>query len=156
MLPEHVKVVGRTRDWLRYEVPDKFIKREVRGHYRGQKQIWFLLRMVGRDCDICLRATDHPEFDAWRWNEYWVPLDAVIEFKRDVYQLALTELSRFLRRTAARSERSERIAHHGPRYPRVIQTMTIEAPSVSAAGTAIEAECSVEEVHVFAQRPLRD
>jgi putative (di)nucleoside polyphosphate hydrolase len=89
---------------LRYEVPDKFIKREVRGHYRGQKQIWFLLRMVGRDCDICLRATDHPEFDAWRWNEYWVPLDAVIEFKRDVYQLALTELSRFLRRPAQRAE----------------------------------------------------
>lgn len=104
--PEHVKIVGRTRDWLRYEVPDKFIKREVRGHYRGQKQIWFLLRMVGRDCDICLRATDHPEFDAWRWNEYWVPLDAVIEFKRDVYQLALTELSRFLRRPASRHDKS--------------------------------------------------
>jgi putative (di)nucleoside polyphosphate hydrolase len=100
LMPQHVKVLGRTRDWLRYEVPDKFIKREVRGHYRGQKQIWFLLRMVGRDCDICLRATDHPEFDAWRWNEYWVPLDAVIEFKRDVYQLALSELSRFLRRPA--------------------------------------------------------
>ncbi|WP_420813294.1 RNA pyrophosphohydrolase [Pararobbsia silviterrae] len=98
LMPHHVKVLGRTRDWLRYEVPDKFIKREVRGHYRGQKQIWFLLRMMGRDCDICLRATDHPEFDAWRWNEYWVPLDAVIEFKRDVYQLALSELSRFLRR----------------------------------------------------------
>ena len=64
LLPEHVKIIGRTRDWLRYEVPDKFIKREVRGHYRGQKQIWFLLRMVGRDCDICLRACDHPEFDA--------------------------------------------------------------------------------------------
>jgi putative (di)nucleoside polyphosphate hydrolase len=48
LLPEHVKVIGRTRDWLRYEVPDKFIKREVRGHYRGQKQIWFLLRMVGQ------------------------------------------------------------------------------------------------------------
>jgi putative (di)nucleoside polyphosphate hydrolase len=156
LLPEHVKVVGRTRDWLRYEVPDKFIKREVRGHYRGQKQIWFLLRMVGRDCDICLRATDHPEFDAWRWNEYWVPLDAVIEFKRDVYQLALTELSRFLRRTSARSERGERAAHHGPRYPRVIQTMTIEAPPVSAGGAAIEAECSVEEVHVFARRPLHE
>ena len=102
--PEHVKVIGRTRDWLRYEVPDKFIKREVRGHYRGQKQIWFLLRMVGRDCDICLRATDHPEFDAWRWNHYWVPLDAVIEFKRDVYQLALTELSRFLRRAIPRQD----------------------------------------------------
>lgn len=102
--PEHVKVIGRTRDWLRYEVPDRFIRREIRGHYRGQKQIWFLLRMVGRDCDICLRATNHPEFDAWRWNSYWVPLDAVIEFKRDVYHLALTELSRFVRRTQAKVE----------------------------------------------------
>lgn len=99
LLPEHVRIVGRTRDWLRYEVPDKFIRREIRGHYRGQKQIWFLLRMVCRDCDIHLRASDHPEFDAWRWSQYWVPLEAVIEFKRDVYQLALTELSRFLNRS---------------------------------------------------------
>ena len=131
LLPEHVKVIGRTRDWLRYEVPDKFIKREVRGHYRGQKQIWFLLRMVGRDCDICLRATDHPEFDAWRWNEYWVPLDCVIEFKRDVYQLALTELSRFMRRAAPRAEKPG--GHHGPRYPRIASSM--ESPPDSTVMT---------------------
>ena len=98
LLPEHVKILGRTRDWLRYEVPDHFIKREIRGHYRGQKQIWFLLRMVGRDCDVNLRASTHPEFDAWRWHDYWVPLDTVIEFKRGVYQMALQELSRFLNR----------------------------------------------------------
>ena len=66
----------------------------------GQKQIWFLLQLTGRDSDMNLRATDHPEFDAWRWNEYWVPLDVVIEFKRDVYQMALTELARFLPRGA--------------------------------------------------------
>ena len=47
-----------------------------------------------------MRATDHPEFDAWRWNEYWIPLDVVIEFKRDVYQMALTELARFLPRSS--------------------------------------------------------
>jgi putative (di)nucleoside polyphosphate hydrolase len=94
---EHVKIIGRTRDWLRYDVPDHFIKREVRGHYRGQKQIWFLLRMIGRDTDVNLRVSEHPEFDAWRWHEYWVPLDVVIEFKRDVYTKALQELSRFLR-----------------------------------------------------------
>jgi putative (di)nucleoside polyphosphate hydrolase len=69
--PEHVQVIARTRDWLRYEVPDHFIRKEARGHYRGQKQIWFLLRLVGRDSDMNLRATDHPEFDAWRWNDYW-------------------------------------------------------------------------------------
>ena len=98
--PEHVRILGRTRGWLRYEVPTHWIKREWRGSYKGQKQIWFLLRLVGRDNDVSLRATAKPEFDAWRWNEYWVPLDVVIEFKRDVYQMALTELSRFLPRPA--------------------------------------------------------
>jgi putative (di)nucleoside polyphosphate hydrolase len=96
--PEHVRILARTRDWLRYEVPQHYIRRDARGHYKGQKQIWFLLRLTGRDCDLDLRATDHPEFDAWRWNDYWVPLDLVIEFKRDVYQMALSELARFLPR----------------------------------------------------------
>jgi len=94
--PDHVRIVGRTRDWLRYEVPESWIRREWRGSYRGQKQIWFLLRLIGRDSDISLRSTDHPEFDAWRWHDYWIPLEAVIEFKREVYSQALNELSRLL------------------------------------------------------------
>lgn len=93
---EHVKILGRTRDWLRYEVPDRWIRREWRGNYRGQKQIWFLLRLIGRDTDVCLRASEKPEFDAWRWNDYWVPSEAVVDFKREVYQKALSELVRFL------------------------------------------------------------
>jgi len=58
-----------------------------------------------------LRATDHPEFDAWRWNDYWVPLEAVVDFKRGVYQMALTELARYLPRHDARN----RYLRHGNR-----------------------------------------
>ncbi len=94
--PGHVSILGRTQGWLHYDVPTKWVKREWRGSYKGQKQIWFLLRLTGRDCDVCLRATGHPEFDAWRWNEYWVSLDSVIEFKREVYRLALGELVQYL------------------------------------------------------------
>ena len=94
--PDHVRILGRTRDWLRYEVPSTWIKREWRGNYRGQKQIWYLLRLVGRDSDLNLRADTRPEFDAWRWNDYWVDLDGVIEFKRDVYKRALNELEHYL------------------------------------------------------------
>lgn len=101
---EHVRILGRTRDWLRYEVPKQWIRREWRSTYRGQKQIWFMLRLTGRDTDVSLRASDHPEFDAWRWSDYWVPLDAVIEFKRGVYQQALIELSRFVFRHPADRE----------------------------------------------------
>ncbi len=96
--PEHVRIVARTRDWLRYEVPERYIRRDARGFYKGQKQIWYLLQMVVADHHLNLRATDHPEFDAWRWNDYWVPLDVVVEFKRGVYEMALTELVRFLPR----------------------------------------------------------
>lgn len=94
--PEHVRILGRTRDWLRYDVPKQWVRREWRGTYKGQKQIWFLLRLIGRDSDISLRATSKPEFDAWRWSNYWVPLESVIEFKRTVYEQALTELARLI------------------------------------------------------------
>jgi putative (di)nucleoside polyphosphate hydrolase len=113
--PEHVRIVARTRDWLRYEVPQHFIRRDARGHYRGQKQIWFLLQLTGRDSDMNLRATNHPEFDAWRWNEYWVPLEAVIEFKRGVYETALTELSRYLPQQRQGSHNRFLRGHHGGR-----------------------------------------
>jgi putative (di)nucleoside polyphosphate hydrolase len=113
--PGHVKILGRTRGWLRNDVPQQWIKREWRGSYRGQKQIWYLLRLVGRDCDVRLRATERPEFDAWRWSEYWVPLDSVIEFKRDVYQQALSELARFLIRDQRRPDGAHRL---GPQRTR--------------------------------------
>jgi len=101
LLPEYVQIIGRTRDWLRYDVPEEYLRRQHatrvhRAAYRGQKQIWFLLRFVGLDSDIQLRATEHPEFDAWRWVPFWIQLDAVIGFKREVYQLALSELARYL------------------------------------------------------------
>jgi putative (di)nucleoside polyphosphate hydrolase len=99
---EHVRIVARTREWMRYEVPEQWIRRDLRGNYRGQKQIWFLLRLVGRECDVCLRRSEKPEFDAWRWHEYWIPQDSVIEFKRAVYQQALMELSQHVFRASHR------------------------------------------------------
>ena len=96
LLREHVRILGRTKGWLHYNVPTHWVKREWRGTYKGQKQIWYLLRLVGRDNDIHLRASTHPEFDAWRWHDYWVPLDSVIEFKRDSYREALNQLVRVL------------------------------------------------------------
>jgi putative (di)nucleoside polyphosphate hydrolase len=105
LLPEHVRILGRTRDWLRYDVPREWVRREWRGHYRGQKQIWFLLRLVGRECDVSLRASSHPEFDAWRWSRYWDPIDTVVDFKREVYKMALEELQRYLQTDAVSRSR---------------------------------------------------
>jgi putative (di)nucleoside polyphosphate hydrolase len=97
----YVKILGRTRRWLRYDVPANWVRRDWRANYRGQKQIWYLLRLIGRDCHVCLRRSEKPEFDAWRWSDYWVPLQSVVEFKREVYALALSELSRYIPTVAA-------------------------------------------------------
>ena len=86
--------------WLRHArepVPDPSAA-QGRCGYRGQKQIWFLLRLIARDSDVSLRASEPPEFDAWRWHDYWIPLETVIEFKREVYAQALNELARYLNR----------------------------------------------------------
>ena len=92
LFENQVRIISRTKDWLRYDVHG-WICRDLRGIYKGQKQIWFLLEFLGKNKDINLKATNHPEFEAWKWNDYWVPLSQVIDFKRGVYKEALKELA---------------------------------------------------------------
>ena len=94
--PSHVEIIARTKDWLRYDVPKNWIRRDWRDRYKGQKQIWFLLRLTGCDSDVSLKNTKKPEFDAWRWDDFWSPIDQIIDFKRDVYEQALKELYKHL------------------------------------------------------------
>ena len=103
------------------------LQRDARGHYKGQKQIWFLLQLVGHDWDLNLRATEHPEFDAWRWNDYWVPLEAVVEFKRGVYEMALTELARYLPRNDQRL-RFVRQGRRGPEQSGDLEAEPVDGP----------------------------
>ena len=56
------------------------------------KQKWFLLGLLCEENCVDLESTCQPEFDDWCWVNYWYPVDQVINFKRDVYRKALTEL----------------------------------------------------------------
>ena len=38
---------------------------------------------------MCIR--DSPEFDGYKWVNFWDPIDEIIEFKKDIYQKVLTE-----------------------------------------------------------------
>jgi len=94
--PEQVEIIGATRGWLRYRLPRQFIRRTSKPLCIGQKQVWFLLRMLCSDKAVCLNHSEKPEFDHWRWVDYWQPLDEVVAFKRRVYQQALKELAPLL------------------------------------------------------------
>jgi putative (di)nucleoside polyphosphate hydrolase len=93
LAPEHVAVLGSTPGWLRYRLPRRFLRRNERPLCVGQKQVWFLLRLVGTDGDVRLDGTDRPEFDLWRWVDFWYPADHVVPFKRQVYERALRQLA---------------------------------------------------------------
>ncbi|MBP6750570.1 MAG: RNA pyrophosphohydrolase [Xanthomonadaceae bacterium] len=100
LLPEHVDVLGTTPGWLRYRLPARAVRRNDRMVCIGQKQVWFLLRFVGEESDLRLDLTEKPEFDHWRWVDFWYPLEHVVTFKRGVYANALQHLAPFARQIA--------------------------------------------------------
>ena len=88
-----VEIIASTRGWLRYRLPRHLLRKDSKPLCIGQKQKWYLLRMLADDSDIRFDNEHRPEFDGWRWVSYWYPLGQVIAFKREVYRRALKELS---------------------------------------------------------------
>ena len=91
-----VKLLGSTQKWLRYDLPKRFLRHGTAPLCIGQKQMWYLLHLTGKDSEVQLNTTDQPEFDGWRWVDYWHPLEEVVSFKREVYRHALAELEPLL------------------------------------------------------------
>ncbi|MFT5162144.1 MAG: putative (di)nucleoside polyphosphate hydrolase [Alteromonadaceae bacterium] len=91
--PEDVELLAVTKQWLRYKLPKRLIRRDSKPLCIGQKQKWFLLRLKCSPQDVDLLKTDHPEFDDWRWVSFWYPVRQVVSFKREVYRKAMTEFA---------------------------------------------------------------
>jgi putative (di)nucleoside polyphosphate hydrolase len=89
---DDVEVLGVTVDWLHYRLPDKFVRRHSKPLCIGQKQRWFMLRLLSSTERIRFDLCDTPEFDRVRWVDFWRPVNEVIYFKRRVYASALHEL----------------------------------------------------------------
>jgi len=94
--PEHVEILSQSSDWLRYKLPRQLLRHDKKPLCIGQKQRWFLLRLTGSDEDVRLNSCQQPEFDHWRWVNYWLPLDEVVYFKRNVYEMAMKEFESVL------------------------------------------------------------
>ena len=93
LTPASVKILGVTSSWLRYRLPKRLRRYNSSSRFRGQKQKWYLIKLVGDENDISMNCSDKPEFDAWRWVSYWYPLTEIVGFKQEVYRRALRELA---------------------------------------------------------------
>jgi putative (di)nucleoside polyphosphate hydrolase len=87
-----VRILGATGDWLRYRLPKKYVRHGSKPLCIGQKQRWFILRLTEPDDRVRVDDSNAPEFNRWRWVEFWTPVNEVIYFKRRVYAMALYEL----------------------------------------------------------------
>ena len=96
LLEEHVEVIGCTQNWFRYRLPNKYIRKRSRPLCIGQKQKWFLLKLLVGEDNVKLDVSNNPEFEIWRWIDFWEPAKEVIHFKRDVYKKVLRELEPML------------------------------------------------------------
>jgi len=94
---QHVRLVGHTKNWLHYDLPEKYVRSKSSSTIKGQRQVWFLFQMLGEDKDVSFTKSNYPEFNSWQWVEYWKPLEQIILFKRQVYKKALQELEPLLK-----------------------------------------------------------
>ena len=85
-----VSVIGRTTDWINYDLPYDLVPKLWKGRFRGQIQIWFLMQYNGNDNDIDIEHKD-AEFSHWCWMETSKLLDSIVPFKRKTYEQVIKE-----------------------------------------------------------------
>ncbi|UQB41451.1 RNA pyrophosphohydrolase [Thiomicrospira microaerophila] len=96
--PSDVRVLGRTEDWLHYDLPKHLIRHYSQPVCIGQKQIWFMLGLEAPEESINLSYHSTPEFETWSWVDYWQPVQDVVSFKQQVYHQALIQLEDCLKK----------------------------------------------------------
>ncbi|HEV2185759.1 MAG TPA: RNA pyrophosphohydrolase [Stellaceae bacterium] len=92
---DKAEIIAESRVLHRYDLPVEISGRMWGGRFRGQKQIWFAMRFVGEDIDID-PATEHPEFDAWKWVSAPELPELIVPFKRAIYVAILDEFREHL------------------------------------------------------------
>ena len=85
-----IEILMQTDEWLTYDLPDHLLGKVWGGKYKGQKQLWFLVRLNSDDASINIE-TDHPEFQRWRWCTATELVDNIVPFKRDIYKAVVRE-----------------------------------------------------------------
>jgi len=85
-----VSLLGKTPDWLTYDIPTPLAGMAWKGRYVGQKQKWFAFRFTGVDSEIDVErpggGRHKPEFGAWRWERLQRVPELIVPFKRAVYE----------------------------------------------------------------------
>jgi len=89
----NVEIIIKSKRWYAYDLPESLAAKLWNGKYKGQRQLWYLLRFRGRDEEINIH-TYHPEFRAWKWVDKEELVSLIVPFKRELYTCVLEDLWR--------------------------------------------------------------
>ena len=87
-----VDILARSKEEYFYDLPDDMIGQMWKGKYRGQRQMWFLMRFKGTDADINIE-TAHQEFTSWQWVDAAQVPQLIVPFKKRLYENILSEFA---------------------------------------------------------------
>ncbi len=87
---DNAEIIKITEQTLRYDLPAHLKEKLWHGKYAGQEQTWVAMRFTGQDTDIDLNSHNPAEFSAWKWIAPTDMLEAIVPFKRDIYEKVIT------------------------------------------------------------------
>ena len=90
-----IEILKEINGWLEYELPPNLLGKIWKGKFRGQKQKWFIVRFLGNENEINLN-TQYPEFIEWKWVNYQILPDIIVNFKKPVYEKLKIEIRNFI------------------------------------------------------------
>lgn len=90
-----VRIEAQSSDWIAYDLPEHLIPGFWGGKYRGQKQLWFVIRLTGSEDQISIE-TEEPEFAQWKWSNKTDLVNEIVPFKKDIYEKVVSEFETYL------------------------------------------------------------
>tara|TARA_X000001036_G_scaffold155437_1_gene147631 strand:- start:15282 stop:15749 length:468 start_codon:yes stop_codon:yes gene_type:complete len=90
-----IKILKEIENWLEYELPQNLLGKIWKGKFRGQRQKWFIVKFMGNENEINLN-TKHPEFIEWKWINYKLLPEVIVDFKKEVYLKLKIELNKII------------------------------------------------------------
>ena len=89
-----IEILKEIEGFFEYELPKNLLGVIWKGRYRGQKQKWFITKFIGDENEINLN-TKNPEFIEWKWINYNVLPDVIVDFKKEVYKKLKLEIKNY-------------------------------------------------------------
>ena len=90
-----VKILKEIEKTFVYELPPNLLGKIWKGKFRGQKQKWFIVRFFGDENEINLK-TQNPEFIEWKWINFKLLPNVIVDFKKNVYDNLTYEIEKFI------------------------------------------------------------